>query len=353
MKPLPSLVTRVPRTCVWEITTACNLRCRHCEVSAGSPRTGELDTDALLRIADELVAAGCIDVSLTGGEPLLRRDWPVLARRLADQKVLVKVVTNGLLLDDRVIAEMIESGVGGVAVSIDGSRDVHDWVRQPPAAMGSRYDRAIAAVQNLARSPLRTAVITQIHRRNLTELESIYETLVALGVEAWQVQLAFPLGRLLACEEPMLIDPGGLAELHERLAVLARDGRVRLMVADNIGYYTRQEPVIRRAVGGMCTFFTGCMAGCLAVCVQSDGSVKGCPTHPDCFTVGDLRRESFAEIWNDEARFAYNTRWEDGRLLGACAECSFRSICRAGCTSMAYAVTGTIYDNPYCAQRTR
>jgi radical SAM protein with 4Fe4S-binding SPASM domain len=134
---------------------------------------------------------------------------------------------------------------------------------------------------------------------------------------------------------------------------MARDGRVKLMVADNIGYYARQEPVIRRAVGGMSTFFTGCMAGCLAVCIQSDGSVKGCPTHPDSFVVGELRKESFAAIWADEARFAYNTRWDESKLVGECATCPFRRVCRAGCTSMAYAVTGTIYDNPYCVQRVK
>ena len=45
--------------------------------------------------------------------------------------------------------------------------------------------------------------------------------------------------------------------------------------------------------------------------------------------------------------------WNEELLEGECAACTFRKVCRAGCTSMAYAVTGTIYDNPYCLQRAR
>ena len=95
------------------------------------------------------------------------------------------------------------------------------------------------------------------------------------------------------------------------------------------------------------------MAGCLAVAIASNGDVKGCPTHPSPFVVGNVRREALRTIWEDRSRFAYNTDWKEELLEGGCARCDFRRLCRAGCTSMAYAVTGTIHDNPYCVQRVR
>jgi len=67
--------------------------------------------------------------------------------------------------------------------------------------------------------------------------------------------------------------------------------------------------------------------------------------------VGNVRREPFAEIWNDADRFSYNTKWREELLEGRCAQCAFRRLCRAGCRTMAFAVTGTIYDNPFCIQR--
>ena len=56
-------------------------------------------------------------------------------------------------------------------------------------------------------------------------------------------------------------------------------------------------------------------------------------------------------IWADESRFAYNTDWQEGNLTGACAACPYRRVCQAGCTSLAYSVTGSIYENPYCLHR--
>ena len=93
------------------------------------------------------------------------------------------------------------------------------------------------------------------------------------------------------------------------------------------------------------------MAGCRLVTISADGEVRGCPSHPKSFGVGSVRKEPFAEIWQEAERFSYNTQWDESSLRGACAECAYSRICRAGCTSMAYAITATIYDNPFCAQR--
>jgi MoaA/NifB/PqqE/SkfB family radical SAM enzyme len=67
---------RVPVTCFWEITEACNLRCIHCEADAGHAAADELGADAALRVARELTEARVEAVCLTGGEPLVRPDWP-------------------------------------------------------------------------------------------------------------------------------------------------------------------------------------------------------------------------------------------------------------------------------------
>jgi radical SAM protein with 4Fe4S-binding SPASM domain len=82
--------------------------------------------------------------------------------------------------------------------------------------------------------------------------------------------------------------------------------------------------------------------------ITADGLIKPCAILPRLFAVGDLRRERLAEIWADEDRFAYQSHWDEAKLEGYCARCEYRCICRAGCTAMAYALTGSIYHNPYC-----
>jgi radical SAM protein with 4Fe4S-binding SPASM domain len=343
---------RVPDTCFWEVTDACNLRCVHCEQNAGTKDPQELDTAEALALADDLAAAKCRCVNLTGGEPLLRRDWPLIARRLADRGIVVVVISNGVLVDDAAVARMKESGVVAAAVSLDGDREVHDRIRVPAArALGSVYDAALAALDRLAAAGLKTAVITQIHRRNLRQLPAMHELLAACKADLWQLQVCMPLGRLLEYREQYLIEPADLPLLQETIAGFVREGKVRIRVADNIGYYGKDEPHLRRSADGQPSFWSGCTAGCRVVGLCSNGDVKGCPSHPRAFVAGNVRRTPFAEIWANEENFAYNTRWREDQLVGGCAKCAFRRICRGGCRTMAYSVTGTIHDNPFCIQR--
>lgn len=351
---LAARLPRVPVTCFWEITDACNLRCIHCEADGGRRGTDELSTDEALALAGQLAAAGCQRVNLTGGEPLLRPDWPLLARRLAALGLQVVVISNGLpLAGEAAVERLVQAGVSGVSISLDGEREVHDAIRQPAgdaARAGSRHQAAVRAIELLAASPLTTAVITQVHRRNLDSLARMYEQLAQLGVQAWQVQIAMPLGRLLALRREYMLAPRQLAGLQARLAALIEDGRVPISVADNIGYYGPHEATLRGAAPGAATFWTGCLAGVRLVALRANGDVKGCPSQPTAFVVGNVRRASFAEIWADPRLHAYNTAWDEDLLQGGCARCELRRICRAGCTTMAYAVTGSIHCNPFCVR---
>lgn len=344
---------RILETCFWEITLECNLRCVHCISSAGDRRPLELDTTEALGVVEELVTAGCRTVNLTGGEPLVREDWPDLARSLTSCGVDVVLASNGLLIDAATIAEMVSCGVQGISISLDGKRSVHDRIRQPTAngSSISRYDAAIRALKLLVVSPLRTAVITQIHRANVDDLAEMYAQIADLGVELWQVQLAIPSGRLVELAYDYVVEPAWLPQITDELAVLVSDGRTRISVADNIGYFDRHEPLIRGSAFGRKGLWRGCQAGCSSLGICANGNVKGCLSFPEEFVVGNLHEQSLASIWSDPDNFAYNTCWRDEDLVGECARCSFRRLCRAGCTSMAYAVTGTVHDNPFCVRR--
>jgi len=346
-------IRRSIQHCVWDLTTACNLRCLHCELEAGRRDPAELSPAEALVVAHDLVDAGARRVSLSGGEPLLRKDWPELCQHLARAGVWVSIVTNGLLLDAETLSRAVAAGAQAVTVSLDGLREIHDRIRVSPNGAPSRFDSAVRALQLVAASPLRTSAITHINRWNLPQLDELYELVETLGVELWQVQLAFPFGRVLALREPYLIDPSELPDLAAKLARFQQKGRVRIAPADSIGYYDRHEPLLRINRDGRRSFWMGCMAGCLGVAIASNGDVKGCPALPQEFVVGNVRNEPFGAIWADASRFAYNTEWREELLEGGCAQCDFRRICRAGCTAMAYALTGTIYDNPFCLQRVR
>ena len=65
----------IPTAVVWEVTLACNLRCKLCGSRAGTPRRDELSTEETYELINQLAAIGVRDVGLIGGEVHLRADW--------------------------------------------------------------------------------------------------------------------------------------------------------------------------------------------------------------------------------------------------------------------------------------
>jgi radical SAM protein with 4Fe4S-binding SPASM domain len=348
------LLPRVPVSCFWEITEACNLRCTHCEASSAIAAPNELSTDEALAVVDELAGLGCENLYLTGGEPLVRPDWPLIAKTAFARRLCVSVVSNGVLVNEANIAAMHDAGVFGLSVSLDGLRETNDKIRLPVhGSTVSSYDSAIRAIQLAVASPLNTAVITLVHRNNFHQLPALHDLLHAMGVRVWQLQICMPLGRMRHHQNEMLIAPGEIPTLEATLAELIEAGKIRIAVGDNIGYYGRHEPTLRGSVRGIKSFWMGCVAGCRVVALCANGDIKGCPSHPREFVCGNIRQTRLADIWNDESRFWYNTAWQATELKGACAQCPHQALCRAGCTTMALATSGTIYENPYCSLHAR
>jgi hypothetical protein len=94
MRELIDRVTRVPRTCTWELTLRCNLNCGHCGSYAGTARTDEMDYNTTLRVVGELADLGCEKISLSGGEPLLSPNWADVARAGTRAGMRMNMIVN-------------------------------------------------------------------------------------------------------------------------------------------------------------------------------------------------------------------------------------------------------------------
>jgi radical SAM protein with 4Fe4S-binding SPASM domain len=345
-------VPREPRTCIWELTRRCNLRCIHCENCCGERSDRELSREQIENAAQGLAALGCQHVHVTGGEPLLHPRWQELCRDFVRLGLRTSLITNGTLLDDDHLDRAIEAGVSAVGISVDGLQATHDSIRLRPGAGESPWRLAVDAVER-AQARLETVVITAVNRRNLDELPRLRRTLAEIGVKRWQIQLVIPVGRALEIAEPFVLAPASLEQLMAFIADARRDGKPpHIDTSDTIGYFTEHELGVRGAPNTP-ALWTGCQAGIRAVAITYDGRVRGCSIMPPEFDAGDLHDESIATIWNDAERFAYSTRFDASKLTGACGRCKVGPLCRAGCTTMAYWTTGSIYSNPFCLHRVR
>lgn len=350
MRAIFDAVRLYPHTCVWEITARCNFRCLHCASGLGpvSIRGCELDTTRALRLCDELAELGCRYAVLSGGEPLLRDDWPELMRRLHSRGVQVGMISNGWLVTDSAVAEMVRSGLSILAVSVDGLAETHDRIRRRPGSF-------VAATRALARARaagLRTHAVTHVNRLNRPELGGMLAQLESLGVSTWLLQLSAPMGRLGAHPE-LVLRPDELPALTDWLAANRPASRLNIAVGDNIGYFTGKEALLRsRPDGQNLGFWCGCSAGCFTIGIEANGNVKGCLSlQSDDFIEGNIARTDLRSIWERPGAFAYTRNFDVSNLAGYCAKCAFGEVCRGGCTFMSVATSGKPGNNRYCLHR--
>jgi radical SAM protein with 4Fe4S-binding SPASM domain len=331
-----------PKSCVWEITLACDARCRHCGSRAGAARSNELDVHEALDLIAALAELRCQTITLSGGEPLLREDWPQLASAITRHGMLLEIVTNGLALAKQA-DQIADAGFNAVTISVDGLSDTHDRLRGVPRAL----ERLLQGAHALIERGVRIAAVTQINRQNLNQLEAIHDLLRAEGFQGWQLQLTMAHGRVR--DSPSLcIDPTELPALEERICSLLTSSPLHVQAADNIGYMSRHEPRLRSPSGPPLHYWRGCFAGLAVIGIRSNGDVLGCLSLPEEFIAANVRDRPLREIWNDDDSFAYNRRFDVEQLAGNCAGCAFGLVCRAGCRSLAVSASGHPFANPYC-----
>lgn len=339
-----------PRACVWELTLACNLRCKHCGSFAGNRRERELDLSESLGIADQLAALGCRRVTLSGGEPTLNPDWDRIGKRLADHCIKVNLISNGWHWNEGHVARAKAAGFCGAAFSLDGFEREHDEFRQP----GS-FARVVSAIEACVAGGLPVAVNTTVNRLNQSSLRQLRDFVRDKGAFSMQIQLATPSGNM-GDHRDLVVDPVDLLWLVPEIASLCRQNTRKFFTvgADDIGYYGMPEQGLRDD-GGELPFWLGCRAGCQVVGIESSGNVKGCLSMPSSmhgekrFVEGNLREKSLAEIWKAGDAFAYNRQHSEASLTGFCRVCRFRDFCRGGCTWTVYCNTLQGGEgNPFC-----
>jgi len=175
---------RVPISGGIELTHRCNLACLHCYVnrSAGDAVAArdEMETADVCRIIDELAELGTVKLTLTGGEPLLRRDFSAIYRHAHDKGILVVVFTNATLVTPAILALWRERPPALVEVTQYGS-DAATYNAIANAG-GDPYARFRAGLEQLAAAGIRFALKTTAMAGNAGQIPELRRFAESLGV---------------------------------------------------------------------------------------------------------------------------------------------------------------------------
>jgi NADH-quinone oxidoreductase subunit F len=159
-----------PLLLVAELTHRCPLHCVYCSNPlALQPAGDELATEEWSRVFREAASLGIFQLSLTGGEPLARRDLPQLVAAASAAKLYVNLITSGVGLTEQRLAELVDAGVEHLQLSF---QDVDEAAANTIA--GARAHAHKLALATLVKKfPIAFTVNLVVHRQNLDRLEAM------------------------------------------------------------------------------------------------------------------------------------------------------------------------------------
>ena len=165
----------------WSITGKCNFRCRHCLVSAPNAHHPQLPLEDCLHIIQEIAKCGIRRVDITGGEPLVRRDFEEIVKELSKYGIDIGTLfTNASLLTEDVLQMLLKYHQRPtIQISFDGPGH-HDWLRGVDGAE-KQADTALRLLQKYD-FPVITAMC--IHKGNKDSLRATVNYLAGLGVRS-------------------------------------------------------------------------------------------------------------------------------------------------------------------------
>jgi radical SAM protein with 4Fe4S-binding SPASM domain len=169
-----------------QITRKCNLRCRHCFL--GPPDATELPLEDMVKALDEFQQMQGLRVLITGGEPVLHRDFGKLNSILPGYALRKILFTNGTLMTTELLKGL---NVDEIQVSIDGLEEAHDALRG-----SGTFSRAMRCVEEAMRVGLEVSVSTMVHAGNLGDFEEMEELFTGLGIRDWTVDVPCDAGNL-------------------------------------------------------------------------------------------------------------------------------------------------------------
>lgn len=321
-----------PKT-YWQITKKCNLNCLYCNNSA-KKNISDLVTEDMLKIVDELVCLGVDKILFTGGEPLLRDDFFVIAEYAAKKNITLSMTTNGTLITEEIAKNLKLLGFKRVSVSIDGpNAKIHDSIR------GYSFNKAINGIKELVKQKIPVKIMSVPCKYNFEYIDSIIDLATRLNVET----LVFK-GLWTAIKKSKNLEL--TSEQYNRILDLIGEKKKNIKT---ISIIPVRFPQIN--------FLEGCVAGKDIFGVTPSGDLVPCLWFSD---IGS--NLSFGNLINEKLCEKFKTEKNEHKLLSIlkevhikrmenekCKECMYKSKCKRGCLASSLLNFGALdYLDPLC-----
>ncbi|MCK8824024.1 radical SAM/SPASM domain-containing protein [Fuchsiella alkaliacetigena] len=337
----------------WHLTTNCNNKCKHCymfdEDTYDEERNKELSTVEIIDIIDDIESfedkwgANINSFFMTGGDPLLRKDWELIFEELKKKGKNIYVMGNPESLTEDNLKKLSDLEVKSFQMSLDGLEETHDYYRN-----NGSFKRTVRAIDKLREHDIKPSIMFTLTPENKNELIPLmnfvaketnvlgfaFDILSSVG-NAQGIEKQFNALELKEIFTSYLEEKRRLHKEGYKLFFGEKSNFFKLIRFEEDNYYPYAPEEL--------TAVSGCYIGLTCFTIISDGSVLACRRFPE--KVGQMPKESFEDILLGSETLRKFRRPD---FYEECGACDFFKVCR-GCPAVTYGLTGDAFSkNPLC-----
>jgi len=342
---------------IWNLIRRCNLNCKHCySLSADVDFAGELATDEVFGVMDDLKRFGVPVLILSGGEPLLRPDIFEISRRAKDMGFYVGLSTNGALIDAPMSRRIAEIGYDYVGISLDGIGAVHDGFRRKEGA----FDASLRGIRACRDQGIKVGLRFTMTENTVTSLPDLLDLFDAERIDKFYLSHLVYAGRGNRYRDDDAFHRTtreAMDLVFERCWDYVRRGEERDFVTGNndadgaylLFWIRRNFPEREAHLRAKLAAWGGNASGVNVANIDNLGNV-----HPDTFwwhySLGNVRERPFSEIWPDVSDpLMAGLKQRPRRIKGRCGGCAYFDICGGNTRVRALQLTGDPWEeDPAC-----
>lgn len=328
----------LPLAGTFELTARCNFNCKMCYVHLGAQeaaqRGRELNADEWLSIAEEARQKGMLFLLLTGGEPLLRPDFPYLLRELKKMGLVVSVNSNASLINEEMLQFLKSEPPFRFNISLyGGCSEAYQTLCGVPA-----FETVLGNIKKLREIGIDVKLNASMTPYNETELERIYEIAEQLHTPIQVATYMFPPLR----RDAEQIGKNDRFTPEAAAACAVRWDRLRFTPEQ----FAKRAEAMRKGLScpeeEVCDGSPGegisCRAGRSSFWINWRGDMTPCGMMPH--PAASVLEKGFEKAWEETKQAAFGIR-----LPPECSSCRLKPSCRA-CAAMCLTETGSFDCKP-------